>query len=231
MVAWLAARNDGNNYGQLIAYELPKQELIFGPIQIEGRIDQEPEISQQFSLWDQRGSQVIRGNLLVVPFEDSFLYVEPVYLLSETSALPELKRVIVANNSEVAMEETLEEALVSLIQGDADEVAAAAEREEAAVVEETAVTETTTTTEESTTAEETTTATEGEATITVPEGSITGSSELDTLVLNLVASANEHFLAAEQAQRDGDWAKYGEELEALQADLQLLTQLTATVEE
>ena len=226
MVAWLAARNDGEHYGELIAYELPKQELIFGPIQIEGRIDQEPEISQQFSLWDQRGSQVIRGNLLVVPFEDSFLYVEPVYLLSETSALPELKRVIVANNSEVAMAETLEDALVSLIQGDVDEIAAADARASggaAVVVEETAVVEETTT--EETTSESTT------STITVPEGSITGSSELDALVQNLVESANDHFLAAEQAQRDGDWAKYGEELEALQADLQLLTELTTTVEE
>ncbi|MEM7114036.1 MAG: UPF0182 family protein [Chloroflexota bacterium] len=231
MVAWLAARNDGENYGELIAYELPKQELIFGPIQIEGRIDQEPEISQQFSLWDQRGSQVIRGNLLVVPFEDSFLYVEPVYLLSETSALPELKRVIVANNSEVAMEETLEQALVSLIQGDADEVIAgeaaqaAAEERAAAQAAQTAVSETTS---EETAAEETS---EGSATITIPEGSITGSDELDILVENLISSANDHFLAAEQAQRDGDWAKYGEELQALQEDLQLLTQLTATVED
>lgn len=224
MVAWLAARNDGDNYGELIAYELPKQELIFGPIQIEGRIDQEPEISQQFSLWDQRGSQVIRGNLLVVPFEDSFLYVEPVYLLSETSALPELKRVIVANNSEVAMAETLEGALTSLIQGDADEVIAAEAAEERAAAAETAAA--------ASTAEETTTeeSSEGSSTITVPEGSVTGSSELDTLVQNLVSSANDHFLAAEQAQRDGDWARYGEELEALQADLQLLTQLTASVE-
>lgn len=208
MIAWLAARNDPPNYGQLIVYELPKQELFFGPIQIEGRIDQEPAISQQFSLWDQRGSQVIRGNLLVIPFQDSFLYVEPVYLLSETSALPELKRVIVANNSEVAMEETLQAALAALIQGDADEAAAVAEAEAAGEAGEG---ETAVSPEEST---------------TIPEGSITGTAELDTLVQNTVQSANNHFLAAEAAQRAGDWATYGAELEALRADLDLLGQLT-----
>ena len=223
MVAWLAARNDPPNYGQLIVYELPKQELIFGPIQIEGRIDQEPSISQQFSLWDQRGSQVIRGNLLVIPFQDSFLYVEPVYLLSETSALPELKRVIVANNSEVAMEETLQAALASLIQGDANEAAAAADAAAAdaaaaAAQAEAAGGETAVSPEADTT------------TITVPEGSITGTAELDTLVQNTVQSANDHFLAAEAAQREGDWATYGAELDALRADLELLGQLTGNTQ-
>ncbi len=115
MVAWVAARNDPANYGELVVYELPKQELVFGPIQVEGRIDQEPTISQQFSLWDQRGSSIIRGNLLVIPVNDSFLYVEPVYLLSDTSALPELKRVIVASDNRIAMGVTLEEALENLL--------------------------------------------------------------------------------------------------------------------
>lgn len=117
MIAWMAARNDPGHYGQLIVYELPKQELIFGPIQIEGRINQEPTISEQFTLWDQRGSNVTRGNLLVLPINRSFLYIEPIYLSAETSALPELKRIVTASNSAVAMAETLEDSLRALAAG------------------------------------------------------------------------------------------------------------------
>lgn len=119
MIAWIAARNDPENYGHLVAYELPRQELVVGPIQVEGFIDQEPEISQQFSLWDQGGSNIIRGNLIVIPLNNSFLYVEPIYLLSDTSALPELKRVIVASGEKIVMRATLEEALDALISNDA----------------------------------------------------------------------------------------------------------------
>lgn len=115
MVAWIAARNDPANYGELQVYELPRQELIFGPIQVEGRINQDPAISQQFTLWDQAGSRVLRGNLLVIPIGDSFLYVEPIYLQSETSALPELRRVIVASGETVVMRPTLAEALAALV--------------------------------------------------------------------------------------------------------------------
>ncbi|WP_420632246.1 UPF0182 family protein [Candidatus Leptofilum sp.] len=115
MIAWMAVRNDPENYGELVVYELPKQELVFGPLQVESRIDQEPTISQQFSLWDQGGSNVIRGNLLVIPLNDSFLYVEPVYLRADTSALPELKRVIVATDTRIAMDTSLNGALSALL--------------------------------------------------------------------------------------------------------------------
>ncbi|MCB9007605.1 MAG: UPF0182 family protein [Ardenticatenaceae bacterium] len=115
MIAWMAVRNDPENYGELVVYELPKQELVFGPLQVESRIDQEPSISQQFSLWDQGGSNVIRGNLLVVPLNNGFLYVEPVYLRADTSALPELKRVIVATDTRIAMDTSLSGALASLL--------------------------------------------------------------------------------------------------------------------
>lgn len=115
MVAWLAARNDPAFYGQLQAYELPRQELILGPIQVEGRINQDPAISQQFTLWDRSGSRVLRGNLLVIPIGDSFLYVKPIYLQSDTSAMPELRRVIVASGDQVVMRPTLEEALTALV--------------------------------------------------------------------------------------------------------------------
>ncbi|MBO8138262.1 MAG: UPF0182 family protein [Desulfotomaculum sp.] len=111
MIAWLAGRSDGENYGRLLLYEFPKQKLVYGPMQVEARIDQDTTISQQLSLWDQRGSSVIRGNLLVIPVEDSILYVEPLYLKSEQSSMPELRRVIVAHGDRVVMEPTLELAL------------------------------------------------------------------------------------------------------------------------
>jgi uncharacterized membrane protein (UPF0182 family) len=117
MIAWLAARSDPPNYGKLIAYNFPKQKLIYGPRQMEARIDQDSFISQQLSLWNQRGSQVVRANLLAVPIERSLLYVQPLYLAAERGQLPELKRVIVAFGDRIAMEETLEGALSSVFGG------------------------------------------------------------------------------------------------------------------
>jgi len=111
MVAWMAARSDGENYGKLLAYSFPKQELVYGPMQIEARINQDTTISQQTSLWDQRGSRVIRGNLLAIPIKDALLYIEPLYLQAEQSRMPELRRVIVAHGESVVMEPTLEKAL------------------------------------------------------------------------------------------------------------------------
>jgi uncharacterized membrane protein (UPF0182 family) len=114
MLAWIAARCDPENYGQIIEYKFPKEKLIFGPLQIESRIDQNSEISQLFTLWGQKGSSVIRGNLLVIPVKDSLIYVEPVYLRAEQSELPELKRVIVGYQDNIEIGLTLEEALVRL---------------------------------------------------------------------------------------------------------------------
>jgi uncharacterized membrane protein (UPF0182 family) len=114
MIAWLAARCDPPDYGKLIVYEFPKEKLIYGPFQIEARIQQNTEISQQLSLWNQMGSRVIRGTLLVVPIEDSILYVSPLYLRAESGQLPELKRVIAAYGDRVVMEETLSAALAAL---------------------------------------------------------------------------------------------------------------------
>jgi hypothetical protein len=114
MIAWLAARCDPPNYGKLIVYEFPKEKLVYGPLQIEARINQNTEISQQLSLWNQMGSRVIRGNLLVIPIEDSILYVSPLYLRAIQGHLPELKRVIAAYGEHVVMKETLAEALSAL---------------------------------------------------------------------------------------------------------------------
>jgi uncharacterized protein len=114
MIAWLAARCDAPDYGKLIAYEFPKEKLVYGPFQIEARIHQNTEISQQISLWNQMGSRVIRGNLLVIPIENSILYVSPLYLRADQGHLPELKRVIAAYGEHVVMKETLAEALSAL---------------------------------------------------------------------------------------------------------------------
>ena len=114
MIAWLAARCDPPDYGKLIVYEFPKDKLVYGPFQIEARINQNTEISQQLSLWNQMGSRVIRGNLLVIPIENSILYVSPLYLRAEQGQLPELKRVIAAYGDHVVMKETLAEALSAL---------------------------------------------------------------------------------------------------------------------
>ena len=122
MIAWLAARCDAPNYGKLIVYEFPKDKLVYGPFQIEALINQNTEISQQISLWNQMGSRVIRGHLLVVPIENSILYVSPLYLRAETGQLPELKRVIAAYGDRVVMEETLAEALAALFKESAPAV-------------------------------------------------------------------------------------------------------------
>ncbi len=112
MTALFVARNDGDEYGKLIIYKLPKNKNVYGPIQIENRIDQDDEISQQFTLWGQVGSNVIRGNLLTIPINQSLLYVEPIYLQADTeNSIPEVKRVIVAYEDQVVMEQTLEESL------------------------------------------------------------------------------------------------------------------------
>ncbi|WP_352420901.1 UPF0182 family protein [Proteiniborus sp.] len=112
MISLLVGRNDGDNYGELIIYKFPKSETIDGPMLIESRIDQDSEISPQLTLWSQRGSNVLRGNLLIIPIEDSLLYVEPVYLQADNeNSLPEMKRVIVAYKNKIVMEETLDLAL------------------------------------------------------------------------------------------------------------------------
>ena len=115
MIAWLAARSDPPNYGRLIVYLFPKQRLVYGPRQIDARIDQDPVIARQLALWNQAGSTVIRGSLLAIPIEESLLYVQPLYLAAaEQGALPELRRVIVAHGNAIAMMPTLEESLATI---------------------------------------------------------------------------------------------------------------------
>jgi uncharacterized protein len=125
MIAWMAARADAPHYGELVVYRLPKERLVLGPMQIEALINQDTTISRQISLWDQHGSRVLRGNLLVIPVDDTFLYVEPVYLSAEGNDLPQLKRVIVSDGDRLAMEPTLEEALRAAFGGAAGHEAGA----------------------------------------------------------------------------------------------------------
>jgi len=169
--AWMVARSDGEYYGKLMVYRFPKDRLVYGPKQIVARINQDTEISRQISLWDQRGSQVIQGTLLVIPIENSLIYVQPLYLRAETGKIPELKRVIVAYENRIAMEETLDAAL-SRIFGD----------------------------------------------VRVSEEAGPSKAVLLPAVKEekgLASVAGEHFDRAMNAQREGNWALYGEEIRKL----------------
>jgi uncharacterized membrane protein (UPF0182 family) len=197
MVAWLAARSDGDNYGQLRVYLFPRGELIYGPAQIEARIDQDSRISEQLTLWDQRGSNVIRGNLLVLPVNGSILYVEPIYLRAEQGELPELARVIVAYGERIVMERTLEEALAAVfgLQPGLPPVDDPAGPDEPLDPDEPVAPP-------------------------APSEPITGT------VLELVEQAARLFEQAEAAQRRGDWAEYGRLQQELGAVLSHLQELS-----
>jgi uncharacterized protein len=180
--AWMVARSDGDNYGKLVVYRFPKQKLVYGPKQIVARINQDAEISRQISLWDQRGSQVIQGTLLVIPVEGALLYVRPLYLRAESGKIPELKRVIVAYENKIAMEETLDESLARIF---------------------------------------------GTQSSSVDTSSITPAAQMQAKEASpginsgaLIRQAGESYDRAVQAQRQGDWAKYGEELKRLGAILE-----------
>ena len=182
--AWMVARSDGDNYGRLVVYRFPKQQLVYGPRQIIARISQDAEIARQISLWDQRGSQVIQGNILVIPIEEALLYIRPLYLRAESGKIPELKRVIVAYENRIAMEETLEESIAKIFQQDIllpDRGAAPISFESTA----------------SSTAE--------------PRVSTTESME----ATRLIERASDAYTRAVVAQREGNWARYGEELKRL----------------
>jgi len=202
MIAWLAARSDGTNYGKLVAFKFPKERLVYGPEQLEARIDQDPTISSQLTLWSQRGSSVIRGNLLVIPIEKSILYVEPIYLQAESSKLPELKRVVVASGNRLAMEPTLGESLAKVF----DQAFALGPSPTGPASAPT--TPTTPTTPPAPTPQlPTTPAVSGDVAL-------------------LAKSAADHYARAQEYLKKGDWARYGDELNAMEQDLQKLVALT-----
>jgi len=127
LIGWMAGRSDGENYGRLLAYNFPKSHLIDGPLQIEARIDQNPQLSGQFTLWNTQGSRVIRGHLLVIPIGRSVLFVEPIYLQAEHSPMPELRIVVLATHEKLAYGQNFNEAMTNLF----GETAAEAERGQA----------------------------------------------------------------------------------------------------
>jgi len=125
MIGWMAAQCDGPNYGRIQVYNFPKQELVYGPMQVEARISQDADIAKELTLWNQEGSEVIRGDIIVVPIQESLLYIEPLYLRQRSSrgGLPELKRVIVSYGNRIAMEERLDQALAAIFSFDRSIVA------------------------------------------------------------------------------------------------------------
>jgi uncharacterized membrane protein (UPF0182 family) len=183
LAAWMVARNDGEHYGRLRVYQFPRQSLVYGPRQIENRINQNPEISRQLALWDQRGSQVIKGDLLVIPIEQALLYVQPIYLQAEGGRIPELRRVVVAFGDQVVMRETLESALTTLF---GDGTAAPT------------------------------------IPVPLPEAGAPPPTTANPGLAALISEARRRYESAIEAQRDGDWARYGEELRQLGAVLERL---------
>lgn len=181
MTALMVARNDGEHYGELILYQFPKSKTIYGPMQVEAQINQNTEISSDFTLWSSKGSSYKRGNLFVIPIESSLLYVEPVYLEAENSAIPEVKRVIVVYDDKIAYEPTLGEALNALF-GEG-------------------------------------TSGEGEK----PQTSEGGSENQTESTADLIEKASKAYDNAQAALKDGDWAKYGEYMEELEAALKKLS--------
>jgi len=115
LIGWIAGRSDGEHYGTLVAYNFPKNKLVDGPLQVEARIDQNSQLSGQFSLWNQQGSRVVRGGLLVIPMGRGLLYAEPIYLQAERSPMPELRLVVLALQDRLAYGTTFEAALASLL--------------------------------------------------------------------------------------------------------------------
>ncbi|MEG1068033.1 MAG: UPF0182 family protein [Anaerovoracaceae bacterium] len=177
MTALFIARNDGENYGEMVLYQFPKSKTVYGPMQIEAQIDQSTEISKEFSLWNSSGSSYKRGNLFVIPIEKSLLYVEPVYLEASNSAIPEVKRVIVAYDDKIAYEPTLSEALDSLFGQNSS------------------------------------------------PGISSSTSEIDggaTSQTQLIQKAVEAYQNAQNAQQNGDWAKYGDYINQLEKYLNKL---------
>ncbi len=193
MIAWLSAKCDPENYGELVQYNFPKDRLVFGPMQIEAQIDQNDEISQILSLWDQHGSRVIRGNLLVLPIGDTVLYVEPVFLQSEQAEIPQLRRIIMATGERVVMEPNIEMAMASLLGERIPEELEGLIEEDILPGEELPEEEDITVEDE------------------LPVYPETEPGTLDELIVK----AQQAYQKAQEALKEGDWANYGVQQEIL----------------
>jgi uncharacterized membrane protein (UPF0182 family) len=193
LAAWLVARSDGEHYGKMRVFEFPKQKLVFGPRQVVARIAQDQVISPQITLWNQQGSQVIWGTLMVIPIEESLIYVRPLYLRASGGRIPELTRVIVAYQNQIVMEQTLDAALARIFGSGTTAAPAAAETRAPAP-------------------------TDGPAQVGAPPP------PASPALAALAAEARGHYDRAIEAQRTGDWAKYGEELRLLGRSLEQMRQ-------
>ena len=197
LAAWMVARMDGENYGKLSVYRFPKQSLVYGPKQIGNRINQDTDISRQLTLWDQKGSEVIRGELLVIPIEESLIYVQPIYLRAEGGSIPELKRIVVAHENRVVMGETLDEGLNALFGSGAAAQARASTQDSLSTlgVEQSVV---------------------GGGAVPTTGAAPSGA------VADLLREAQTHYDRAIAAQRAGNWADYGREIDQLGATIRAL---------
>jgi uncharacterized membrane protein (UPF0182 family) len=202
LAAWLVARSDGEHYGHLLVFQFPKQKIVYGPQQIVGRINQDQVISPQITLWDQQGSKVIWGTLLVIPIEESLLYVRPLYLQSAEGKIPELKRVIVAYQSQIVMDVTLRQALIQIFG-----------REIATALPADQLQSTATSVVPSTSA--------------MPEAALAPGApavaEQPASLAELAAEAQTHLDRADKALREGDWAAYGEEMKKVRETVARMT--------
>jgi uncharacterized membrane protein (UPF0182 family) len=201
MIAWVAVRMDGDAYGQTLVYRFPAETNVFGPQQIEAQISSDPIISSQFTLWNQSGSKVIRGNLIVVPVGDSLIYLQPVYLQATSAKFPAFQKIIVASPTTIVWGDTLQEALDALLVGQGQGPSPPPSPGPTPTPGPSATPGPT--------------ATPGTQP-TPPPGDVQA----------LVSYANQHFELAQQALRDGDFARYGEEIALVQQALSQLEQLT-----
>jgi uncharacterized protein len=201
LAAWLVARSDGEHYGRLRAFQFPKQKLVFGPRQVVARISQDQAISPQITLWNQQGSEVIWGTLMVIPIEESLIYVRPLYLRGSGGRIPELRRVVVAYQNQIVMEETLEAGLARLFAGGGPPPPDAARASAQQPAAQPAV------------------AQPGAA----QAGAAPAAASPAPASTALAAEARGHYDRAIEAQRAGDWAKYGEEIRLLGETLQRMS--------
>ena len=209
MIAWVAARNDGAAYGTTLVYRFPADTTIFGPAQIEARIDQDPAISAQISLWNQSGSKVIRGNLIVLPLDNALIYLQPVYLQSTGSAFPAFTRIVVASPRQVVWADSLGEALRRLLAAEAGTAPGSSPNPSPGPSPNPSP---------NPSGSPGPTSTPGPASSPTPTPSVT----LPSNVPGLIDYANLHFALAQTALRDGDFARYGEEIALVDAALQRL---------
>jgi len=215
LAAWMVARSDGERYGKLMVFQFPKQKVIFGPKQVNARIAQDQNISPQITLWNQQGSEVIQGTLLVIPIEESVMYVRALYLRASGGRIPELKRVIVVYQNQIVMSESLESAIDRIFpksgarQSDLTSASPGGQGTGASAGAGTT----------NTAAGGAAGATPVEASTSASASTTGGSAAASGDLAALAARAQAHYDQAIKAQRDGDWARYGEELKKLGAVL------------